>query len=546
MKSMKKLMLVLAALALVLFAFGACNRDNEDEGEAVPDPIVDDTPDPAPTEPDPEPDPEPTDAITTLRVLFSGPGTMPDTQMVIDAFNEALLQRMPNTQADIEFVAMAHYEERLRLMMAANETLDIANLHNGGGDARNNIVTMSRMGATTPLDDILATRPEWFELISEGIWNFSRVDGVTHMIPINRDATDRYVGIFMQRWLAEEHMDVVRMREILTGDNGALTREAWDIMTDYLRNIQEAGELRRGASPQTMRWLPERAFYSLFDRAFVIRHEGDGVTVEHFFETDDALLMFEMFDLWWREGLIYQGVLTASDRRQWERQEDGHSLFMAGYHHYDPTYTGPTRQWNAVEGFSDGWGWDVYGIPWARNFFSTPVNLQGLFVPRTSQDPEMAVDLLWHLFSDWELQAYIAHGIEGVHWERNPENYNNLMATIAEAEQQTYRGQLWNTGNMLLVDPHSLQTDWVDYQRNIVVGRAIPTVLASFQLDIDPIAIQIERYNAVRGEFEWPLIAGATGNWEAQYAMMIEQMRIAGADEILAEIQRQVDEYIGR
>jgi len=537
-----KMLCCLALLLVVVLAFAACNRDTAQPEQQPPaqQPATGET---VPQPPTPTPEPA-TEEMVTLRALFAGPGTLPDTQMVVEAFNEALLERMPNTQIDIEFVSSTNYEERLRLILAANETLDIANLHSGDGGARNNLVTMSRMGATLPIDNYL--RPEWFNLISDGIWNFARVDGATHMVPINRDATDRYVGIFMQEWLATEHMDVARMRQILTNDNGSLPREAWELMTDYLRNLQTADELRRGASPATMRWLPERAFYSLFDRAFVIRHDGDGVTVEHFFETDDARMMFEFFDLWWREGLTYQGVLTASDRRQWERQEDGHTLFMAGYHHFDPTYTGPTRQWVAAEGFTQGWGWDVYGIPWAQNFFVTPVNLQGLFVPRTSQDPQRAVDFLWHIFSDFDLQTYLSHGIEDVHWARDPDNYNNIMPIVAEAEAARYRGQIWNTGNMLLPDPHSLLTDWVDYVRNIVVGRAIPTQLASFQLDVDPIAIQIERYNAVRGEFEWPLIAGATGNWESQLNEMLSQMRTAGADAILEEIQRQVDEFLGR
>ena len=99
---------------------------------------------------------------------------------------------------------------------------------------------------------------------------------------------------------------------------------------------------------------------------------------------------------------------------------------------------------------------------------------------------------------------------------------------------------------MLLPDPHSDANDWVDYQRDIMIGRALPTRLASFQLDIEPITIQIERYNAVKGEYEWPLLAGATGNWEANHSEMINQMKAAGSDAILEEIQRQINEFIGR
>ena len=554
MKNRKTMVFVLFAALAVIFA--ACNRDsgnNNDGGSQA-------TPTSAPASASGDSGSGATDTatgdeaadtqidapVTTLRVLYSGPGVLPDTQMVIDAFNEALLRFMPNTQVDVEFAQATTYEERLRMILSANETLDIANLHSGDGNATNNLATMSRMGATTPLDAYLANRPEWFGLISDAIWGFARVDNVTHMVPINRDSVDRFVGLHMQAWLADEYMDVERVRELLMADNGMLTREVWELLTDYLRNLQAAGELRHGASPMTMRWLPERAVYNILGRDFVVRHDGDGVTVEHWFETEDAKMMFDYFDLWWNEGLTYQGVLTAENARALERLEDGHTLFMAGYHHYDPTYDGPTQQWNAEETASENWGFDVRAIPWARHWYSTPVNLQGLFITRTSQDPQMALDFLWYTFSDFDLQSIIAYGVEGEHYTRDPENHNYIQATVAEAEQARYRGQIWNTGNMLLPDPNSDSNDWVDYQREIMIGRALPTRLAAFQLDVDPISIQIERYNAVKGEYEWPLLAGATPNWEANHAEMISQMKTAGSDEILAEIQRQINDFIGR
>jgi putative aldouronate transport system substrate-binding protein len=352
----------------------------------------------------------------------------------------------------------------------------------------------------------------------------------------------------MQAELADEYMDLARFREILGADNGSLTQEAWDILTAYLKNLKDADKLQYGASPATMRWLPERAFYSLQGKGFVAHKEDETARVVNYFETEDAKLMFKTFNEWWNAGYINMDVLSAEDPRAMERKSDGFTLWMAGHQYADPDYTGPTRQWDSEYENSTSWDFPVRAVGWEKNIFIAPLAgsnaLQGLIIPRTSKNPEKALDYIWHTNSNYDLHAILAHGIEGVHYTRT-EDKNNVDPIIKEADQAKYRGEGWNIGNTFLADPYSLDgTEWIDYNREIVMGKAIATPLAGFQVDIEPIKNELEQFNAVQAEYEWALDCGAVEDWENHYNEMIEKMKSAGSDAIIAEMQAQVDAYL--
>jgi putative aldouronate transport system substrate-binding protein len=342
-------------------------------------------------------------------------------------------------------------------------------------------------------------------------------------------------------------MDLPRFREILGADNGSLTQEAWDIMTAYLKNLKDAGKLQYGASPATMRWLPERAFYSLYDKAFVVHKEDDTARVVNYFETEDAKLMFKMFNEWWNAGYINQDVLSAETPRAMEGKVDGFTLWMAGHKYADPTYTGPVKQWDSEEENSTNWEFPVRAVGWQKNIFITPIgnSLQGVFIPRTSTNPEKALEYIYWTSADWELQAVLAYGIKDVHYTLLEENNFNVDIIIKDADQAKYQGSGWNVGNTFLVNPHSLDgADWIDYSREITMGKAVTTPLSMFQINIDPIKNELEQFTAVRGEYEWALDCGAVEDWESYYNDMIAKMKTAGSDKIIAELQAQVDAYI--
>jgi putative aldouronate transport system substrate-binding protein len=477
--------------------------------------------------------------------MYSGPGTLPDTKMVVDAFNEELGKLMPGVKADIEFVLNSSYEEKLRLLLSANEELDVANMNSGAGEATNSLITESKKGAMMPLDDLLAKKPEFFDLIPDNLWEMSKVSGTTYMVPVNKSITDKYIGIKLHKDLIEKYGDLAALKNSLENDNGRVKAETYDLLTSYLANLKAAGEIRHGVGVATMRWLPQRGYYSLYkDWSFAIDKSDGTSKVLNYFEQPDVKMMYQYHHDWFNAGYIDKDILSVEDRRFWERKEDGTVMCMTTQFVTDPSYEGV--QWDTDAANTTDYGYPVSTVAWEKNIYIVPMGnaLQGLIIPRTSKHPEEALEYIWHTNSNIDLWHILSAGIEGVHYQRN-EN-GDIDAFIKEADQARYRGEGWNIGNTLLPDPISLGGhDWIDYTNNVVMGSmAILTPLASFQLDIEPIKNELDQFDAVRAEYEASLFCGAVDNWEARYDEMIAKMKEIGSDKIIAEIQKQVDAFL--
>jgi putative aldouronate transport system substrate-binding protein len=483
----------------------------------------------------------------TLKILYAGPGSLPDTQLVLDAFNEELAKYLPNTKADINIVLSTNYEEQLRLALAAGETVDVANLTSGEGNASNDLFAEARKGSMLPLDDLLTGLPELKALVSEGLWSRATVDGKIYMVPINTSSTDKFIGIKTQAELAfypsGKGLNVVGLHDELALDNGRVRENAYKILSDYLANLLEVGEIRRGVSVETMKWLPQRGYYSLYDWAFVAEKEDlAGCTVLNYFEQPDVKMMYQYHHDWYAKGYVEKDILSVQDRRQYERKLDGNVLSMTTQFVDDlDHYSFLTDNID-----SGNYGFPVKTIPWERDYFIVPPSnaMQGLFIPRTSQNPERALQYIYATNSRIELSQLLGSGIEGVHYERNEEG--NITPYITDTTQARYYGASWNWSNQLLPDPKSVRgNDYIDYINEVQMGsHCVTTPVAGFRLDQEPIKSELSQFDAIRQEYELSLYSGALDNWEQLYAEMLDKMQAAGSGRILEEIQRQVDEYL--
>ena len=536
MKKLSKLAALLLAICLLATLLTGCSSST---APSVTPPSSDnpatDTPTDTPTE---TPN---ADEPVTLNVLLSGPGTLVDTQLVVDEFNKMLADYLPNTTVNMEFVLGTDYEQRLRLALSASESIDVANLHSGGGEAANTLVGEARKGTMMSLDDLLASVPDLVNTIPEGTWSRAKVDGVTYMVPINAMITDRFIGLKTPKGLADEYLDVAGLKALMETNNGPVTQGIYDILTDYLAALKDSGNIQRGVSIETTRWLADRGFYPILDTTFVARREETGgVTVLNVWETEEYNLMFQNHADWFKAGYIEQDIMSMQDRRQYERKPDGAILAMTTQFLDLPQF--PTFNPDAVD--TGNYGYDVATIAWNKNYFITPsgTSMQGLIIPKTSQNPQRAMEFISVLNTNQELAQLLNQGIEGVHYERD-EN-GNIQKFVEDDSQARYLGYGWNYANTLMPDPKSNDgATYVEYV-NYVMDDAVVTPVAGFQPDIEAVKMELTRFESVRQEYALSLYSGAMDNWEARRDEMIQKMKDAGSEAIVAELQRQVDEYL--
>jgi putative aldouronate transport system substrate-binding protein len=152
------------------------------------------------------------------------------------------------------------------------------------------------------------------------------------------------------------------------------------------------------------------------------------------------------------------------------------------------------------------------------------------------------------LISDNGAKPYqtFVYGIEGEHWV---DNGDGTITTLTGDGQATadfaYGAWKWTIGTCT----HSLvtQTDVPGYyeDRKEKEATAYTPPLLGFKFDNEEVLSIEAQLIAVHGEYQNSLIRGYLGDgWRNRYDEFIAKLKLAGLDEYLEEIQRQVTEFV--
>lgn len=477
----------------------------------------------------------------TLKVLLSGYGTLQDTGKVLEEANKVLGQLLPNTQMNVEFVPAEQYEEKLRLLISAGEQVDVANFANGIGSAKNDLVVEAKKGTMMALDDLIKATPDLTNEIPASVFERGKVEGKLYEVPIYQTVTDKFIGIKMHKELVDQYMGADTLAKLKTtlDNNGVLTKDTYDILTAYLKNLKDNNQIRRGVSVETMAWLPQKGYYSLYNWAFVVKKEDNSSKVLNYFEQPEVKMMYDVHTDWYQKGYVEKDILSMQNRRQYEKKVDGNVLAMTTQNVSDPAFPEMDSDINDTKAY----GFPVTTVAWAKNYVIGPGNMQGLIIPRTAKNPERAMQLIELLNTQkgLELQQLLSYGIEGTHYTRDEKGA--ITPLVKDAAQAKYAAMNWNIGNLLLKDPKSKDT-YPDFIREVANKKALAMPLAGFKLDIEPIKSELAQFDAARKEFELGLYSGASSKVDELYQQMIDKMKKAGSDKIIAEMQKQVDAYL--
>ena len=204
---------------------------------------------------------------------------------------------------------------------------------------------------------------------------------------------------------------------------------------------------------------------------------------------------------------------------------------------------------------SDTFDVPVIQIPSLENHF-VPYKpaAGGTAIPVNSQYPDVAAKFmnLMNSSKGVELFNIMVYGIEGVHYtvEKEYENGDKLITPndYADEGNSSSRYGLWkwivgNAKNAYLTVGQGEDYKEIIYTKLNEGERTIPSPLMGFALDSSSIEIKLSQVKAVASEYGNTIGSGAADT-EKLLAEMTEKYAQAGSDEVIAEIQAQVDEFV--
>ncbi|MET3545605.1 putative aldouronate transport system substrate-binding protein [Paenibacillus favisporus] len=500
-KSLLKLVSLLLVCMVVLSACGGTS-DNQDTGSSAGNGGADNN-----------------SPIQELTVVLPVAGTVSkDMQKVEDAINKIAMEKI---QARVKFlhISFGDWEQQTNLMFAGNEKMDLIWI---SGSNYTNIVTK---GQLQELDGLLKDHGQGITAaIDESYLNATKIGGKMYAVPTVRDFASS-TGVNMNKALVDKyHIDVNGIKSL-------------DDLEKVLRTVKD-GEgntmypLVPGANGRT--FLDDLGdFDALSDSIGVLPNYDNGLKVVNYYETPEYANFLSKIRQWYVDGLIPKDVATSQTSRVDLIKSNETFAYSARQNPMSKiTETAlvgqeiqPAEIYPAVATTSS-----VTGSMWA--------------IPVNSTVPDKAMDFLNLMYSDKDIVNLYDWGIEGTHYVKSAGSDNVIeYPQGADPANLGYSMPMgWMFGNQFLSyvqkgnDPETW-TKMKEFNNGAKRSKAL-----GFLFDASPVKTEYAAVMNVITQYKVPLETGSVDPAKI-LPEFISKLKSAGVDKIVAEKQKQLDEW---
>ncbi len=494
MKNKKRKMAALLALTVAIGSFSACSKKGANsDGEVL------------------------------LKYLMPGPGMQEDSEVVWQAFNEKISEKVPGVKVEFEIIPLAEYKQKFMLMCSAREKIDIAN--NYGLEFSTEVLN----GTFEPLDDLLAKYgKETLEALPEWFMDYQKVNGKIYGVP-SYQMCAQLRGVAFIKEQAEKYLDIEKFTEVLHS-SPVFTQEVYDILTKYIEDLNAAGYKFKDASILNVKGLEN------ITSQYMVVHGDEGKVINRTLG-EAAKVRYKTASEWFKKGYIRQDVLSATDTQNNIGKVDG-------YPFWDEVYS-PFQ----ADVLSERYGNEIILIPYeAEDYIGFRNSAAGTSIMATCEDKEKAMQVLNLVQSDKEVFNLLTFGIEGQHYKKTGDDSIEVSyAQTGVSENDKYGLWKWVIGNTELA--YNIQTEPDEYKKWVFEESNksdFISPLIGFVPDTTGITDYITQINAVDGKYRQSLEWGVFPDWESAYNEYEAELNKVGNQEIIDELQKQVDEFLGK
>ncbi|MDD3931697.1 MAG: ABC transporter substrate-binding protein [Eubacteriales bacterium] len=470
---------------------------------------------------------------------YLGLSPMPDNQMVNDAVNEYLKEKI-NANVKIYYWTGAEWEEKMTTMVSAGQDVGIIGF---GSQSKLDYVVQSNRGAFYPLDDLLGQYGSGtWKLFDEAIWNSMRINGKIYGIPSLKD--NCYIISIIYN---------AEMADALGIDMESVDYKNWRNIEPFLNDVIEKRE--------TM--FPEYDQYPLCGGAGL--ESPYNFAIESFLN-DSYLAACNIDPFFDVEGFDADTVfnLYATDEYR-EFCKSRQRMVERNIFAYDYT---DKSEWNYTGGMFAwvGWGYTymqehlfgdnfttkmvVSDHIWTdtNNYFSA-----GTAISANCAVPERAMMLLELVNTDPEFATMMRFGIEGKHYIINNEGKMQFEGSERNGgERADYGYYYWYAapvGNLTIVKapesltgPNGIMLDRIiEYNNSAVLPNHM-----GFVFNVEPVANEIAACTNVVMEYRDTLRNGQLDSQEEVDTVVDEfvaKLEANNVQKIVDECQKQINEW---
>ncbi|MCP4165709.1 MAG: ABC transporter substrate-binding protein [Chloroflexi bacterium] len=465
--------------------------------------------------------------VDIVDVTYTYPGPIPeDVPLVQDAMNEILNEKI-GVNLILENIDWGAYNDKMQLRLAAGEECDIIFTAPWINSYANNVSN----GNLIPLDGLLLEdAPGLWASMPASTWDAARVKGKIYGV-INQQIFPKPWGIHPRKDLAEKYeLDIDAV-------------EKWEDVEPWLAAVRDGEGITpvyinmEGATSSTPGlWRSQYYGYDPLDDgigAIVMKADDPDRIVVSTLELPAFIEASDLAAHWIEEGFL---PLEPSFK------DEGDAAFRAGL--YAMAYH-VEKPGNEIE------AQNAFGFEFLRKNLTNPLildtagataTLNGICA--TSRHPAEAMKVLEEFNTNPDIYNLLSRGIEGVHWVWADEA-NKVIGYPegVDGSTSTYNPNTdWMFGNQFNAYYRDAAQVGAWEETLEMNNTAMPSTALGFTVDRKPIETEIAQVNAVWAEYGVPIGNGwipVDGNADEG----IQKLKEAGLDTIIAEVQRQIDEW---
>lgn len=446
-------------------------------------------------------------------------GTTSEVQDGMDAVSKKL-NEMANEKIgvnlDLQILELGIFDQQMTVKLASNEKIDLMFT----APWLNSYSNLATRNALLELDELLPKyAPEYYKSIPEKWWDATRINGKIYAAINQQIFARQNTFVYLKEAVDKtgfdwENCDTLEELESFFKaaiDAGYNTKEytLWE-MKEIMTLCQQWGFETIGAT----------------DSPGVIKYDNpNGVKVFNQYESDEFKNFLKLVRSWNKKGYIANDALSTTASRTQIFKLNG--CYKPGYTEIEEKQT-----------FSNGA--DIYYKPVGESILTTGNVIATMTgVAKTSQYPEKAVEFINLMNTDKEFFNTACFGIEGTDYKKNEDG------TVKPLDTAVYNmgAYAWAFGNQFnAYVQEGVPTDSWEQQDKFNHDSKESEILG-FSFDETNVTNEVANCKAVITEYLNPLLYGFL-DLDSKYPEFIEKMNAAGADKVMAEKQRQIDEFL--
>ncbi|WP_424768186.1 ABC transporter substrate-binding protein [Paenibacillus sp. sgz302251] len=500
----KALTLLLSVLLILSLLVSACSQSNKSGNNAgSSDPAASD----GTTAPSAVNEKE-----MELTIAFIGLGNMNEVALVQEEISKITKEKI-NATVKLMPIDIGAWVQQVNLLLAGNEPLDLLVT-----SSFFNFSSQVAKGQLLPIDELVEKHgPTIKDTMELAIFNATKVGGKSYGVPSVRDtAADQ--GIIARKDLMDKHG--------LTFDNVKAYADLDPIFQKIKDNEPGIYPLVQRSQALGIAFEIARGYIdTLGDTPGVLIIDNQDLKVVNLYEQQMYKDALQLARRWYQAGYIMPDAATT--------QEGNNSLVKAGkgFSYLSNMKPGFEAQEKTLNG---------YEMVAARltNPISTSDAGTGFMmsIPKNTQDPDRAAQLLNLLYTDKDIANLIANGIEGKHYV----DAGNGQIKAPEGGSNYVFNQ-WQVGNNALAKVWEGTAPDIWEQTKVFNKSATFSKALGFSFDSSPVKTEVAAVANVNNQYKAGLESGTID--PAKLDEFISKLKAAGLDKIIAEKQKQLDQW---